>query len=579
MSLKRSVIVMFYAGLVISFLIAGCAAPKAIETPPAQTEAPVVMTEAPVVMTEAPVVVTEAPKPTEKKVATFIWTQEFDSLNPMYTNMWFSEITQQLWDAWAWQFDDNNEAIPYLVTEIPSVENGGISEDGKTITLKLRDDLKWSDGEPLTSEDFIFTYNMYVDKNNAVQSAYPYDQVASMDAPDPQTVVMNFNEPFAPWQATFWKGILPAHVLKPVFESESTLNNAEWNLNPTVGCGPYILDKWESGSFARFVINENYWGPRPKIDELFFRFVPDDASQVAALLAGDGDLGTFIAYSDVPKLKEAGIEIKTVKSGYNEGIFFVINEKLQPNTFDVRVRKAIAMSIDRESIVRDLLLGLTAVPASYWDALPFYNDPPLEPYPYDPESAKKLLDEAGWVDTNGDGVREKDGQDLIVSYGTTIREVRQDTQAVVQQQLGQVGIKADLLNFDADVFFAGYDQDGPAAKGEMAMMEWSDTSNFPDPDYYYWYCSEIPTDDYPAGSNWQYYCNDELDALFTQQATQVDPIERQKTFQKINKIFYDEVIWLGMWQDPDLWAIGPRLDNVKLSGVTPFYNIMEWDLK
>jgi peptide/nickel transport system substrate-binding protein len=464
------------------------------------------------------------------------------------------------------------------VTELPTDENGGISEDGKTITLKLRNDLVWSDGEPLTADDFVFTYEMYVDKGNAVASAYPYDQVSSMEAPDSQTVVMNFEEPFAPWQATFWKGILPKHVLQPVFEADGTLDNADWNLNPTVGCGPYSLEKWESGSFARFVINENYWGPKPLIEEIFIRFVPDDASQVAALLAGDGDLGTFIAYSDVPKLEEAGVAISAVKSGYNEGMFFVINEEKGPAIFDVNVRKAIAMGIDRNAIVNDLLLGKTGVPASYWDSLPFYNDPPLESYPYDPEGAKKLLDEAGWVDSNGDGVRDKDGVEIVIDYGTTIREVRQDTQAVVQQQLAEIGIKIELQSYDADIFFASYDQDGPAAKGEMEIMQWSDTSNFPDPDYYYWYCSEIPTDEYPAGSNWQYYCNEELDSLFTLQATQVDPEERQATFQRINQIFHDEVIWLGLWQDPDLWAVSSRLTNVKLSGVTPFFNIVEWDI-
>jgi len=571
--LKKSIYKPFIGFLIISFLLVACATPKATEViQPVETQE--IQQES---QQESPVI-TEAPE-VEKKVATFIWTQEFDTLNPLYTNMWFSEVTQHLWLAWAWNFNDENEAIPYLVTEIPSEENGGISEDGKTITLKLRNDLKWSDGTPLTSEDFVFTYQMAISKNNAVASAYPYDQASSIEAVDPQTVVMAFEEPFAPWQATFWKGILPAHILGPVFESDGTIDNAEWNLNPSVGCGPYVLNKWESGSFASFVINENYWDKRPNIDELFFRFVPDDASQVAALLAGDGDLGTFLAYSDVPKLTESGIEIKSVKSGYNEGIFFVINKELQPAIYETEVRKAIAMSINREAIARDLLLGLTAVPTSYWDALPFYNEPPLEPYPYDPEAAKNMLDDAGWIDTNGDGIRDKDGVELVVSYGTTIRETRQDTQAVVQQQLSEVGIKVELLSYDADVFFASYDQDGPSAKGEVAMMQWSDSSNFPDPDYYYWFCSEIPTPEYPAGANWQYYCNEELDALFTLQATQVNPEERQATFQKINKIFYDEVIWLGMWQDPDLWAIGDRLDNVTLSGVTPFYSIVDWVLK
>jgi len=390
---------------------------------------------------------------------------------------------------------------------------------------------------------------------------------------------MKFNEPFAPWQATFWKGILPSHILKPVFEKEGTIDNAEWNLKPTVGCGPYIFKEWESGSFARFVVNPNYWGEKPKIGEIFIRFVPDDASQVAALQAGDGDLGTFIAYNDIPSLEQAGVKIVSVFSGYNEGMFFVISEEMgHPAMLDVRVRKAIAMGINREAITKNLLLGKTGVPASYWDALPFYNTPPLQNYPYDPEQAKKLLDEAGWVDSNGDGVRDKDGVELVLTYGTTIREVRQDTQAVVQQDLAKIGIKVELMSYDSDVFFASYDQQGPAAKGELDIMQWSDTTNFPDPDYYYWYCDEIPSDENPQGANWQFLCDEELDGLFRLQATQVNPEERQKTFAKINQIFFDKVYWLGLWQDPDLWAIGKRLSNYKLSGVTPFFSITEWEI-
>lgn len=579
---NRKMILLCTVFLIISFIFSGCGGQTATESAPAEVEetqevaAPAEETEAPVEATEAPAAEETA---TEKKVLTVLFTQEFDTLNPLYTNMWFSMVTFDFWNGWAWMFDENNEAFPYLVTELPSIENGGISEDGRTITMKLRDDLKWSDGEPMTADDFIFTYEMAIDPNNAVASAYPYDVVASMEAPDPQTVVMSFEEPFAPWQATFWKGILPAHVLKPVFESDGTLNNAAWNLFPDVGCGPYIIEEWESGSFARFVVNENFWGTPPIIDEIFIRFVPDDSSQVAALQAGDGEIGSFIAWNDTPKLEETGLTIIAQPSGYNESIFPVINaEKGSVAIDDVNVRKAIIMSIDREAIVRDILLGKTYVPASYWDSLPFYNTPPLENYPYDPEAAKALLDEAGWIDANGDGVREKDGVDLAMTYGTTIQELRQDAQAVIQQNLAEVGIKVELMSYDGDVFFASYDQNGPAAKGEIDLMQWMDTSSFPDPDYYYWFCDEIPTDDYPAGSNWQFYCNEELDALFRLEGTQVNPEERQKTFEKINKIFYDEVLWIGLWANPDIWAISPKVQNVSFSGVTPFFSISEWDM-
>jgi peptide/nickel transport system substrate-binding protein len=516
--------------------------------------------------------------PAAPKVATFIWTQEFDSLNPMYSNMWFSTVTQQLWDCWAWNFDQNNEPLPYLVTEMPSTQNGGISADGKTITLHLKDGLKWSDNVSLTSEDFRFTWAMHIDSHNTVASAYPYDKMTSVETPDPRTVVIHFDTPFAPW-VIMWKGIIPAHILQPVFDSQKTLDKADWNMKPTVGCGPYVFTEWESGSFARFTVNKNFWGTKPKIDEIFMRFVPDDASQVAALTAGDGDLGTFISYNDIPKLKTAGINVVTQPSGYDEGMFFLVdtaNQKGNPGLRDVAVRKAIAMGINREAIDRDLLLGMTKVPASYWDSLPFYNNPAMQNYAYDPEAAKKLLDQAGWVDSNGDSVRDKGGVELVLKYGTTVREIRQDVQAVVQQQLAAIGIKVDIQSYADDLYFS---QDGPAAKGEIDIMEWSDgPSGFPDPDVYYWLCSEIPTPDYPAGGNWFYTCDPQLDALIQQQATEVDTAARQKTITQINQIMHDQVYWLGLWQDPDVWAIDSRLQNVKFSGVTPFFDITEWDM-
>jgi peptide/nickel transport system substrate-binding protein len=281
----------------------------------------------------------------------------------------------------------------------------------------------------------------------------------------------------------------------------------------------------------------------------------------------------------VPTLQEAGLEIMVQPSGYNEGLFFLVNEELgHPAMLDVRVRQAIAMAIDREGINRDLLLGLTQPPASFWDALPYYNDPPVENYPYDPEQANQLLDQAGWIDSNGDGTRDKDGVELELDYGTNIREIRQDVQAVIQQQLAAVGIKVNILSSDDNIFFASYGEGGPAATGEYDIMEWSDAPLFPDPDIYYWLCSEIPSDEYPSGSNWFFICDEELDALIQLQSTQVDPAERQQTISQINQIFHDQVYWLGLWQDPDTWIVSPRLTNVSFSGVTPLSSIAEWDI-
>ncbi len=525
---------------------------------------------------------TTAPQPTappaQGKVATFIFTQEFDNLNPAYTNMWFSTITHQIWNCWAWDYDDQNIPEPVLVKELPSTTNGGISTDGKTVTMKLRDDIVWSDGTPMTADDFIFTWKMNVDPKNSVATTYPYDQIDTITAPDKQTVVINFKDPFAGWMG-LWKGMLPAHVLQAVFDKDGTLNNADWNRNPTVGCGPFNFDKWESGSYARFVANPKYWGTKPKLSEIFVRFVPDDASQIAALKNQEGDLGTFISYSDVPTLQEAGINIIKAFSGYNEGIYFYLDPtKGHPALQDQKVRQAIAYATDRFSLDKDLLLGLTQPAMTDWDNTP-YVDPSLKPYPFDPEKAKSLLDEAGWKDSNGDGVRDKDGKELVLKYGTTTREIRKDTQAVLQQQLAAVGIKVDLLNYESDIFFNGYDKGGPAATGQLDMFEYSTVPlSFPDPDVAEWRCDDIPSAEKPTGTNWMALCDKTLDQLFKDQGTQVDFATRQQTFYKITKLLFDQAYWIGLWQDPDIWAVSGKLTNVKIGGSTPFFNIMQWDL-
>ncbi len=512
-----------------------------------------------------------------KKVATLIFTQEPDSLNTIYTSMYFSEILQQAYDVWAWQYDDQNKPYPVLVTEIPSIQNGGIAADGKTITLHLRNDIIWSDGQPITSTDFKFTYEMYINPKNAVSTTYPYSKLASIETPDAHTVVMKFAEPFAPW-LSFWKALLPEHILKPVFDKDGTLDNAPWNKAPTVGAGPFVFSEWQSGSFLRFVRNDKYWGNKANLDEIFIRIVPDDASQVAALKTGDGDLGIFIAYPDIPALEQAGVNIVSVNSGYSEGLYFNLGDKGHPALKDVGVRQALAYGIDRFKMAKDLLLGKTQPGASLWDKMP-YVDPSLKPYPYDPAKAKQLLDEAGWT-MGADGVREKDGVKLDLRYGTTTRDVRQNAQAIIQQELASIGVKVELLNYDSDIFFASYADKGPTYSGALDIYEWSDVPTaFPDPDIAYWLCSEIPSDQNPQGVNAQFLCDKKLDGLFQVQTTQVDFNQRVATFHQITKLMYDQVYWLSLWLDPDIWALSKRLEGVKLSGATPFYNIGEWNKK
>jgi len=521
-----------------------------------------------------------APATSFSGTATITFTQEPDSLNPLYTSMFFSGITRDFWLKGLWSFDDKNQPVLELAAEVPAADNGGLSADGKTIVYKLRDDVKWSDGEPITADDFVFTYDMIMSDANVVQSRYPYeDYVTSVTATDAQTVTVTFSEPFAAWLTTVFIYVLPKHVLQPVFDADGTIDNADWNKAPTVGAGPFVFSEWESGSHLIFKANPNWVSP-PSLEQVFIRIVPDDAAQEAAIIAGDTDIGVFLSSDQIEKLEAGGtVKVVAVASGYDEGWFMNVSpETAHPAMLDVNVRKAIALATDRFTIVNDLLdASINPVNSTFWDGTAPYGNPDLEPYPYDPEQAKSLLDAAGWVDSNNDGTRDKDGVELVLRYITNTRELRKNVQAVVVQQWSQVGIGATLENYSSDVYWNGYNDGGPQAQGIYDIAEYSSVGSFPDPEASAnFLCSELSGPDNPDGGNWQGLCDEKLDSLLMEQAVTLDVQKRTDLYHQIGKLMYDEAYYIGMWLDPDLWSINSRLQNVKLSGATPFWNCQEW---
>ncbi|GAB4446012.1 MAG: peptide ABC transporter substrate-binding protein [Anaerolineae bacterium] len=508
--------------------------------------------------------------------------QEPDTLNPYYSNMWFARILQELYLLGPWSFDENLEPVPRLVTEIPSRDNGGINEDGTVITLRLRDDLVWSDGEPLTSEDFVFTHEMVIDPANAVSTRDPYGTViTSVEAPDAQTVVVTFSQPYAPWLANlFTGGVLPKHVLQPVFEADGTIDGAAWNRTPSVGSGPFVGVEWESGSHILFERNENWFDGAANLDSIFVRVGVDDNAQVADLVSGNADIGTFFDNDAIPVLEEAGVDTFVVASGYNEGWYFNVRQDGtgHPALQDVRVRRALVMAFDRWTIVNEMMPN-THVVNSFWDGTPYAN-PDLEPIPYDPEGAAALLEEAGWVDTNGDGCRDKDGEELVLSFVTNQRGLRLAIAPVVQQQLGEVGACIELFNYTSDQFFGTYAEGGITATGQFDIAEWSNNPNWPDPNTTQWRCFEIATDENPAGINDQQVCDERLEALFEAEVVEVDPEARAEIYHQIDQILQEELYWVGVLSDADNWAVNPRVINARISGVgqSAFWNAHEWDI-
>jgi len=530
-----------------------------------------------------PLMLTPAQAQTSKSL-NIAFVQDIDTMNyGMYSNQYFSSILMTLWNSPPWVFDQNLKATPRLVTEVPTTENGDVSADGKTITLHLRKDIKWSDNEPITSADFVFTYKMYMDNANAVVSRSPYDQMASVTAPDPQTVVVTFNDVYAPWLTSIFLSVMPQHILQPVFDKDGTLDNADFNRLPSVSSGPFIAADRQTGNYILFKRNDNYFDAPAKLDQIYIRIVPDDAAQVAALLNDDVDLGIFIAPDDAKTLQEKGVNIVTVNSGYNEGIFF----NFKPNSGhdaiqDLAVRQAIAYGLNRDGIAADLLKygsgpdDHNVIADTYWHDTPWAN-PAIHHEQFDADKAKQLLQDDGWI-PGSDGIRVKNGQRLHLTWATNDRTLRTQVQAVGQQQLKDIGIETELVNLPSDTFFGSYGDGNPVAQGKYDFWEYSDTTSFPDPNTDYWKCSEIPTDANPSGVNNQYLCDKQLDALFSDESHSADPDVRKQDFFKIQQLIADNLYWMPLWHDPDLWALNAKLQNINLAPTTQFWNSANWDI-
>lgn len=584
--------------VVFSLILAACApaatAPPAVEEPPAE-EPP--MEEPPAEEPPAEEPTAEPPpveEPGEPKTVTMTFFEEPDTLNQLYTSMWFATLANMLINLSFWNFDDQQNANLELAAEFPSIENGLISEDGLTITIPLREDAFWTDGTPVTAHDYVFTIDMLMSEGNAVQTRYPFDTyVESVTAVDDYTVQIVMNDPYVGWPVGFDNSLffLPKHILEPVFEAEGTIDNADWNRNPTVSNGPYKLVEWVAADHLTFEANDDYWRGRPKIDQIFIRIVPDDQAQIAAIKAGDTDIGVFMTAADKPDVDEAPDFDFITSSGYSwtESWFFnLISEDLaaendlEPGHValqDKLVRQAIVQGFDRQGIIDSLFYGLYKIPATFWWDTPF-EDPSIEPWPYDPEAAMALLDEAGWVDSNGDGTRDKDGVELVIQFSTTAgNENRESTALVFQQSMAEIGIGVEILNYSYDVIWNSYGDEGPIALGQYDIAEWSTQSwDYPDPNTGDWLCEEIPSVDYPAGGNWQGVCMEELDQLFQEQAITVDVDARIQLFYEIERIMHDEMFWMGVRTDPDFWAVNKRLQNVKFSSLESFWNVYEWDV-
>ncbi|WP_088241510.1 peptide ABC transporter substrate-binding protein [Calothrix rhizosoleniae] len=497
-------------------------------------------------------------------------------------------------------YDKDGKLIPFLAAEIPTLENGGIAKDGKSVTWKLKQGVKWSDGKPFSSADVVFTYKFF--SNPETGSSTTTELLKSVEAIDDYTVKINFKDINPDWSVAFVGEngmVLPKHI----FEKYNGANarEAPANLKP-VGTGPYKVVEFKPGDIVVFEPNKFF----READKLFFERVEmkggGDATSAAraVLQTQDADYGWNIQV-EAPILKQLQASGKgKLASSFGGSVERILLNFTDPNQAtpdgersslkfphpffrDKKVRQAFSYIIDRDNISQRLYGATGNATANILVAPDIYKSP-NNTYEFNLKKAAALLDEAGWKDSNGKGIRDKNGTEMKVVFQTSVNPVRQKTQEVVKQALTSVGVDVELKNIDGSIFFSNDPANPDTISHFYADMEMFTTGNTnPDPGIYLrrWTCDQISQ----KSNNWTRqnyprYCNPKYDKLWKQSTTELNPEKRRQLFIQMNDLLIADVVLIPVVARADVSAVSNSLVGVDL---TPWdaetWNIKDWRRK
>ncbi len=507
-------------------------------------------------------------------------------------------------------FNEAGELIPFLAAEIPSLDNGGVAADGKSVTWKLKQGVKWSDGQPFTATDVRFTYDFITNPATGATTANVYDGIESVEVIDNHTVKINFKEITPAWFLPFvgaWGMIIPQHVFEAYNGPEA--RQAPANMLP-VGTGPYRVVSFKPQEVLflgtdlietnKIVYEPNeYFREEDKpyfsrvelrgggtvkeaarsvleVGDVDFAFnLQLDAATLDEMeAAGKGEvLVLFGAFVERILLNRTDPNPPT-ETGERSGIRFP-----HPILSDKKVRQALSFAVDREAIAN--LYGRAGRPVSNVLVSPANFRSPNTTYEFNLNKAAALLAEAGWVDSNDDGIRDKDGRKLSLLYQTSANPVRQETQRIVQRALASIGVEVKVQFFDASVFFSN-DPNNPNTRHHFyADLEMFSTGNrSPDPAVYFrnWTCPEIAQKaNNWSGANIERWCNPEYDALFEETQREIDPAERKELFIQMNDLLIEDVVIIPLVHQADVHGVSNTIEGLEL---TPWdealWNIKDW---
>ncbi len=489
------------------------------------------------------------------------------SLNPLFLSGYWFELVSGLAFEPLLRLGPNNVLVPALATVEPSLKNGGISADGRTITVHLRRGTLWSDGSPVTSADVKFGIDAALNPKNIIGSRNGLDQITAMRTPDTQTIVFTLKRPDANAFVTIvQQAPLPKHLLSKFDD----LNHAAYNALP-VGNGPYRVASWRRGDDVRFEANERYWRGRPKVPVIDVRVIPSAMTAQLQFQTHEIDL-LDVPPSQASRLPGTGINRALAPSLDWEQIGFNF---ATPALADRRVRQAITLAIDRDKLAAVAGHGLYTTDRLMLPLFQWGLDPGVRLPAFDVAGANRLLDAAGWA-VGPDGIRHKGDQTLNL---TMIYRIGGDgvLPATVAANLEQVHIHVDQKGYQPALLFDTAAAGGILATGKFDIALISLETN-PDPDMSWLFACNQQA---PAGFNYWHYCSAHLDGDLKRAASGAsafDRARRTRALASVQRELVADAAFVPLFRIDDLWASAAWLHGLDPSSYGPFWNVYDWSI-
>ena len=499
------------------------------------------------------------------------------------------------------RFNEKGQLVPWLVNEVPTTDNGGVSADLTSITWKITPGLKWSDGSDFTSADVKFTYEYCTHPEGGCAQVTKFEGVESVETPDPLTVVVTFGGPTPNPYGPFVGGESPilqaAQFANCLGANAPTCTDA--NFGP-IGTGPFVVDEFKPNDVITMSANPNYRDPaKPAFASVTFKGGGDaTAAGRAVMETGEFDYAwnLQLAPDVIAKMQEGGKG--TPVAGFGPLVERIMLNQTDPNPDlpegmrsttahphpflkDPAVYKAMSLAIDRPLLV-EVGYGQAGKVTCNWVPAPeAFNSTSRTCDVQDIAGANKMLDDAGIVDTDGDGVREKDGVPLRILYQTSTNAVRQDFQALIKEWWSEIGIEAELRNLDASVFFGGDPGSPDTFQKFYADVEmYANTFNGTDPQAYLanGLCDKAPRPDTQwQGENITRFCLPEYDELHAKLATTAGIEARSEIGRQLNDMMVENGGMIPLGHRGRLSAHANSLSGVVLNvWDSELWNVADW---